>query len=286
MAIDWLTALGSADQSLEANLARRDVSKLQQLLMAAAQEKTQKEQFGEKMELERKSLTEQMALRRQAQEAMQLERDKQATERDVDNRRQRAFGIHGTLQPGGSIAQTEMPLMQEFGLEKDFSPDEADPLKFVYQAEQFKQKLAQAESQETIRQKAEERAQQAQILQQKAAERDEKRLQMAQKDQERRNQAEQRNQEKHRQNMQKLNKQATDDVPVHLRPQFNKLVEDKIKENEPGWFDFTSEAYGREQAIREALDEIKKLVPGAVKATPASPPAPTAPGNKKYKIIR
>lgn len=268
MAISWTTALGMQDDSIEGMLARRDQSQNLRQLATVEQQAIDKEEFKQSQQLEREKLLENVRLRQQQQEATEVYRQQQQAERDADNKRSQYSSLTSGRKPGDRIGKSALDLIGEFeGGTGDYMADPNDPLQFIYKAEEAKRLLAKAESDERLRAAQEKRANEDQAMQRKQLELQQRAAERADKDQARKETDEQRKRDRHTAAMAKLQKDA-ETLPAHLRPQFNKLVDDLVKEGQPAWYDFQSEAVGREKAMSEALDRIRKQVPGAISVPP------------------
>lgn len=275
MAISWTTALGMQDDSIEGMLARRDQSQNLRQAASVQQMAIDKEEFKQQQDMRRQELLENVRLREAQQEATNAYREEQKLERERDNERGLYSNITSGRKPGDRIGKSALDLIAKMeGGIGDYTVDPNDPLQHIYKAEEAKRILAKAESDERIRAAQEKRAIEDQAMQRKQLELQQKAAERAEKDQQRKDSDEQRKKDRHTAAMDKLRKDA-ETVPPHLRPQFNKLVEDLITESQPAWYDFNSEAMGREKAMSEALSRIRKQIPGAINVPP--PTGATAP---------
>jgi hypothetical protein len=284
---DWMTAIGQQDQSLEAQLARQDMAKKLQLLQQVAGDIEQKRQFGQRQKLDERQLDEQTAYRKSQQEATAQARAEAAKRAEVDDKRSRFSAIERTLKPGSAISQSEMPLMEEFGIGRNFTADPKDPLKFVYEAEEAKRLLTQAESQERLRQAQEARAQEDQKLQREANER-------ARKEDERRAQAAQRAQQNHDRKQKALDTMA-EAWPPQLRTKANRLAMEAAKGVEDNtWTGMDPGELAQKKM--EAVEQVYAKVDAEFRQMKAMPPRVPA-GNtvsggraggsgKKYEIVK
>lgn len=268
MPISWTTALGMQDDSIEGMLARRDQSQNLRQLAGVQQQAIDKEEFRQQQDMRRQELLENVRLREAQQDATNAYREQQQAERAADNERSQYSSLTSGRKPGDRIGKSALDLIGKFeGGTGDYSVDPNDPLQHIYKAEEAKRILAKAESDERIRAAQEKRAIEDQAMQRKQLELQQKAAERAEKDQARKESDEQRKRDRHTAAMTKLKKDA-EAVPPHLRPQFNKLVEDLITESQPAWYDFQSEAMGREQAMQKALEKINKQIPGAIQVPP------------------
>lgn len=163
MAFSWSTVADQLNQSLEAMLARRDLSKYNAQALGVAKEGEDRRQFGLQQDLARERMQEQMkqrehdlALRREIQQKAQ-------EERQLDNERQAFNAMMSGIKPGSEIGEREFAQVGQFGRPEEF---EQQPIigpggkaKYIYRKQQFeremqeldrKQKLEEAKEQDRI----------------------------------------------------------------------------------------------------------------------------------------
>lgn len=111
MDLDWLTTLGVADQSLEAQLARRDLSKKLAMVKDLAEMTQRKRVTDQEMGLREKALEEQGLLRRATQAQTQAYRDEMTRRANVDDERQDYNTLSDNLQR--QVANGVAPTLDE-----------------------------------------------------------------------------------------------------------------------------------------------------------------------------
>lgn len=258
MAIDWNVALGSMDQSLEAMLARRDVTRLQNMLLNVEKEAEQRRQFEADQDYRTKSLAETMALRKAQQDALLENRRQLEESRRTDDERSK-FNL---LKPGDVVSAEDFKTHSKYAPANAFTED--DQLGgFVYRRQEAEREAAEALRKENNERERLKLAEEANRRAEQAAAR-------AEKEQQRRDRDEKRRVDVHNKKMADLNKKLDEVVPVHLRPQFNKAVEDEMKSSIFDIGDWFGEAQAREAAIDAVYKKWEKQ--GLIKPT-AIPPA-------------
>lgn len=88
MAMDWLTALATQDQSFEAQLAKRDLGKKIALLQDIAQQAEQRRQFGQRQGLDERQLTAHIEATKAQREDTKATQDELKRARAIDDERQ------------------------------------------------------------------------------------------------------------------------------------------------------------------------------------------------------
>lgn len=189
MPISWSTALGAQDQSLEAQMARRDVSKLQNMLLNVSKEGENRRQFGEEQKFKEKQLEETSALRKSQQEYLQHERQAAAERARIDDTRQNYTALTSGQKPGMSYTASQMPLIREHGREADYEQNPNDPNRFIYMRHEAERLAAKAKQDEELEIAREKRQQEAQKIAQAQLELSRKAGERADKDAERRDKA-------------------------------------------------------------------------------------------------
>lgn len=265
--IDWLQALGQQDQSLEAMLARRDMTKHLKLLTDLAAEKAQREQFAQRQSLDERQLEEQTNYRKSVQEATAQERAAAAERARIDDERQQYQAIIQRLKPGMNITQAEMPIMEKFGQAGQFEADPNDPLRFVYMRQEGERLAAKAKQDEELELERERRAEEA-------AKRDQERLRLAQQEEERRQQREQRAAKAFEQKQKQLDTRAQN-WPPHMRAKAAAKAKRAADGVSSGFFEDKADLARKQQlAIEQVYDEIDAEVRALTHQPPALPKPP------------
>lgn len=265
MAIDWLTALAQADQSLEGTLARRDVGKMQQMLAGLAQEVESRRQFGEEMNLKRQALSEQTALRIEQQRMREQLQQEAIAERARDNERSLYSNLTSGRRPGDRVGKQALDLIGKMeGGTGDYSADPQNADQYIYKQAEAARLLAEAEQEKALRESQEKRAQRDQQLQEKADQR-------ADRNEQRQIAAGDRAQKRLDMAIQKANEQIKA-MPVHLRPAIKERYEQLTKEGFLSSLNPWDEEQNKADAWLQAVREVQEQ---AVRAGQMAP-GPTA----------
>lgn len=281
MNINWGTVLGSMDDSLESQLAMRDMTNMNQILMGLSKEAEQRRQFEEGQKLEKLKHQENVEYRKSVQEDTRTQREKMEREREADNKRSLYGALTSGRRPGDRVSRGTLDKIAEFEPgTPDYAPDPNDPMTYVYKIKEAEMALAKAKADADAEAERRRFAAEDQKMQRE-------RLELARKDEERKDKAEERAEKKftqqtesHEKRMAKIASEANK-LPPMLNTQFNKLTEDIMRENAGMFFGVGPEGEfaAREAAAAEALKRLQSKMPGVI-PTPIVPPKPQ--GNDGY----
>lgn len=250
--IDWINALASQDNSFEAQLAQRDLTKKLALLENVKSGNEQRRQQKEEFDLRRQdTLAQRDETKRQREIA---EKDRLATEK-----RNRYNTVHDNLKPGDVMRRgPDFDLMNEFGTGNQFTPAADDPDALIYQELAWKQAQLKAEHDKKIQDATQARAE-------AENKRQEKELAIREKGEARAAKADEQNTKLRQQRIDKAQKELTttmEALPIHLRGAVKARAEELIKEGQQYWPPEDKVANAGEAWVR-AAGEVKQRAQAA-----------------------
>jgi len=274
MGIDWRTVADSMNTSLEAQLARRDMTKQQAMLNNVMQQYEQKRQFEAEQKLRQEQMQENVRLREEAEADRRSREAAMVKERENDNKRALYGQLTGGRKPGDKFRQPAIDLIKEFeGGADDYTQDPNDPLIYVYKQAEAQKALAVAQAQEAVRAAQEKRAQEDQKLQLAKEEREKKEFAQRQKDRDLTIQKKQ----KQLDALDKAAKDGVASIPVHLRPGIKARFDQLVKEGHTivPWDDEVNKAELWIKAVQDVQQQAQgagQMPPGPLVRPPVKAP--------------
>lgn len=273
MGISWTTALGSLDDSLESQMAQRDLSKFELMMQQLGQDQERKRSNQQRERLEQEQMAQQAEQIRESRAERLANQAELKRRSEVDDERQKFGAI--PLAPGYATDDPDtLSLAKKYGA-NDWTPDEGpvsegSRQRFVYQRRQHEDALHKLQQQE-LRQEEDR----------KYRESDEKR----------------RESEEGRQRKEfDLKTRAADDlhkkrteaasnagkllskIPPELRQSFNKRVQE-IYSSGQTINPFDTEEGNQLTATKQAYEEFTKAFPQQVQPVTSGLPTKTPPSN-------
>jgi hypothetical protein len=298
MPFDWNTVINSQDQSLEAILARQDMSKNMQMLQQVKQE-AERQRSNQVDESQRATQLKQQNEQHVESVKYRQQQDEKSDERArVDDERARfSTSIQGRT-PGQVYDKAHMDLEGKYGNPQEYEQDPKDSNKFIYRRHEGERIIAKAKQDEEIELQQRADAKERLKLAQEENARQREELDLRRKDEQRKVDRAAQLKQAHEQRMKKIVADAGK-LPAMFGQQFNKLTEDIMEENKAGWLGLGEEGAfaARESAAAEALRRLQSKVPGNVSAPPlggrgAGPggaagaqPATPAAGSSRFTIV-
>lgn len=287
MDFSWSTILDSikGDQSLETQMAQREMQNRQKMMMDISQEAERRRATKVQEQHQTDTLAENSEYRKAVQAATQQQRDIQEKDRQTTERRNRYNTTHDNLAPGQHVGKDVKDLVSEFEGGGAFTPSlpegqvgavdpNSEPSDWIYKKHQAEVAALKAQHDQELRDAADARAKEAEG-------RDKERLKIAQDAEARQKVAAEDLHRKRQEAAAKAGK-VVGGIPADLRQSFNNRVKE-IYSGGQATFPWQSDEENQLSATQKAYEEFAKAFPDKVKpqssglsqeAKPAAPPPP------------